>query len=89
MEGVIDIHCHLIPSIDDGAVDEDECISMLNVAKNEGISVIFATPHYRIGRWENSPSIIKDEVNKICDLGLNMGVTIYPGTEIYYVSEVP
>lgn len=43
---MIDFHSHILPGIDDGASDVEESISMLEYAKNQGVDVIVATPHY-------------------------------------------
>jgi len=41
----IDIHCHLLPEIDDGAGSRDDALSMAGMAVDDGISTIVATPH--------------------------------------------
>lgn len=43
----VDIHCHILPEIDDGAADLEESIGMLESAKDNGITDIIATPHVR------------------------------------------
>ncbi len=44
-EPFIDIHCHLLPSIDDGARSWDEALEMAKMAVENGIGTIVATPH--------------------------------------------
>jgi protein-tyrosine phosphatase len=46
---VIDIHCHILPAIDDGPVDLQETLEMFRLAAGDGIATIAATPHYRHG----------------------------------------
>jgi protein-tyrosine phosphatase len=41
----VDIHCHFLPGIDDGARDWDESLAMARIAVADGISTIVATPH--------------------------------------------
>jgi len=41
----IDIHCHLLPGLDDGARSWDEAIEMARLAEADGTSTILATPH--------------------------------------------
>lgn len=41
-----DIHCHLLPGIDDGAVNMEEAVDMARAASQMGIESIIATPHY-------------------------------------------
>jgi protein-tyrosine phosphatase len=44
---VIDLHCHILPALDDGALDLDDSIAMAAQAAEGGIEVICATPHIR------------------------------------------
>ena len=44
-EPFVDIHCHLLPGIDDGAKDWDETLAMAQMAVADGFSTIVATPH--------------------------------------------
>jgi len=44
--GIIDIHSHILPGVDDGAVNWEECRQMLEMAYAQGIRTIIATPHY-------------------------------------------
>lgn len=41
----VDIHCHLLPGIDDGAKDWDETLAMAQLAVADGFSTIVVTPH--------------------------------------------
>ncbi len=42
-----EIHCHLLPGIDDGARDLDDSVDMAAVAAADGTATILATPHVR------------------------------------------
>lgn len=42
-----DIHCHILPGVDDGSRDLQESLDMLQAAKGVGITQIVATPHCR------------------------------------------
>lgn len=42
-----DIHCHILPGVDDGAADLEESLAMLDAAKAAGITSIVCTPHCR------------------------------------------
>lgn len=42
---MIDIHCHLIPGVDDGAANMEMAMNMLLLSASQGITGIFATPH--------------------------------------------
>jgi protein-tyrosine phosphatase len=42
---LIDLHCHILPSLDDGAVDIDDSLEMARQAQADGIEIVCATPH--------------------------------------------
>ena len=84
---MIDIHCHLVYGVDDGAESIDATIEMLKEAKKVGFTDIILTPHY-----SNYFHVPADEIqarideikNKSTDLGLNL----YHGNEIYISSHL-
>ncbi len=46
-ELMIDLHCHILPGLDDGALDLDDSVTMARQAERDGIGAICATPHLR------------------------------------------
>lgn len=88
---MIDMHCHILPEVDDGAKSMAEAKKMLSVAKQGGVSTIIATPHYR-GRWTDRAAqkqaylALKPEAEK-------RGITLAFGCEFYFAKfeaeEVP
>ena len=55
---MIDIHFHLLPSIDDGALNMDVAVDMARSAFDNGIRLSIVTPHIHPGRYENSTQSI-------------------------------
>ncbi len=55
---MIDIHCHLLPEIDDGAVDIDQSIQLARYAVADGITHMVVTPHIQPGVFDNNTSTI-------------------------------
>lgn len=43
---IIDIHSHIIPSVDDGAKSLDESLALLKMLKAQGVDSVVATPHF-------------------------------------------
>jgi len=59
---MIDIHCHLLPAIDDGANNLEQALEMASMAVADGITHAVLTPHIQPGRWHNTAAGIAGEV---------------------------
>jgi protein-tyrosine phosphatase len=44
---VIDLHCHILPALDDGALDMEDSVGLARQAAGDGIEAVCATPHIR------------------------------------------
>ena len=44
---MVDLHCHILPALDDGALDLRDSVGMARQAAADGIEPICATPHIR------------------------------------------
>jgi protein-tyrosine phosphatase len=93
MEGgiaMIDIHCHILPGIDDGAAAITDSIDMAHKAVSEGIHTIIATPHHKNSKYDNSKTSIIERVielnGKLEDEKIPL--TILPGQEVRIYGEV-
>jgi len=81
---VIDLHCHLLPGVDDGARTLDDSLAMAQQAVSEGISHILVTPHHRNGKYLNPKEAVLEATTalqkELDDRGI--GLTLYPSQEI-------
>jgi len=59
---MIDIHCHMLPSIDDGATDLQTALCMAQMAVDDGITQTVCTPHIYPGVFDNNKQIIQKAV---------------------------
>ena len=50
---LVDIHCHILPGVDDGAQTLEASLEMARVAVSEGITHILCTPHHNNGVYLN------------------------------------
>lgn len=57
--GYIDLHCHWLPGIDDGATDLDEGVAILRGLGGLGFGLVTATPHMRPGLFDNEAAGIR------------------------------
>jgi len=80
---VIDIHCHILPGIDDGPETIDEAVDLIRAAAATGMTTMIATPHVS-PRYPNDAGLIADGVAQVKAGLLAAGVTldIRPGAEI-------
>lgn len=53
MAGLVDLHCHYLAGVDDGARNEDEGVRMLEALRELGFDWVVATPHMRPGLFDN------------------------------------
>lgn len=87
---MIDIHCHILPGVDDGASDEQETKDMLLMAYREGVRSIIATSHYHGGmgkdEWIRREKALATTVSLAQEIASDF--RIFPGSEIYYSQEV-
>lgn len=59
---MIDLHCHLLPGIDDGARHVDEALAMARLAVADGITHAVLTPHVLPGTFDNDRATIEPVV---------------------------
>lgn len=65
LDGFTDIHCHVLPGIDDGAKNCTETREMLEAYKAMGCVKIIATPHILKGSYPNTKATIFSAFEKI------------------------
>lgn len=89
---MVDIHCHILPGIDDGAQDMAESVQMARMAYDSGVTDIAVTPHFR-GERESLDLIpvIEEGVLKLRKALFEEGIdiNIHQGAEILCVAETP
>jgi protein-tyrosine phosphatase len=80
----VDIHCHLLPGIDDGAKDLAESLSMARLAVEDGTTTIVATPHQLGNFGHNRGDEIRRRVEELEDQLRQAGVplAVRPGADV-------
>jgi len=61
---MVDLHCHLLPGIDDGPETLDESLALVRHALESGITKAVVTPHYLPGRYENTLDHIRQSAQQ-------------------------
>lgn len=94
MRRMIDLHCHILPGIDDGAGDVEIAVGMARMAWNSGVGTIVATPHCNLPgdvrknyisdslarRYAKFRNVLRQQ---------NIPLHVLPGSEVYWSEEVP
>lgn len=86
---MIDVHCHILPNVDDGANSSVVSRRLLLKAINEGITDICFTPHF--SRIDNYVYKKKDLVNKFEEfksLNSDLNINMYLGNELMINSDL-
>ena len=78
-----DIHCHILPGVDDGSRDKEESMEMADIAVAQGILGIITTPHH-LPRSKNTSR--QEVLNRIEDLNSRieekkLNIDLFPGME--------
>lgn len=87
---MIDIHCHILPGIDDGAKTEADSIEMARQAINSGIKTVIATPHHKNRIYENEKPFIQEDVRRLTELfnEMNLPLEVLSGQEVRVYGEI-
>lgn len=86
-----DIHCHILPGIDDGAKELAQSLAMARIAVADGIHTLFATPHHLNGVYRNPARSVRIGVQQLQAALDAEGIELklLPGSELHLVPELP
>ena len=82
---MIDIHTHILPSIDDGSRDAAETFDMINEAYDAGFTDIITTSHYITEQYEvnkNERNLLLNDIQNKVDVE-NINLILHNGAEAY------
>ncbi len=84
--GYCDVHCHILPGLDDGARDMKMALEMIDLSVKNNTTDIILTPHYKLGRCEHSKERILSTIDKLRQeiKKIHPEVKLYSGTELMY-----
>jgi protein-tyrosine phosphatase len=87
---LIDLHCHVLPGIDDGAKDLKTSLAMARMACSDGVSTIACTPHILPGVYNNSGPAIRQAVARLRESFLEAGIPIrlVTGADVHIAADL-
>lgn len=87
---MIDLHCHILPGLDDGAPDLSQSLAMARIAVCDGITVSACTPHIAPGVYDNAGSAIREAVEELAidlaDYGIPL--RLVPGADVHLAPDL-
>lgn len=81
LEGFVDIHCHVLPGLDDGAKNIADTKEMLAAYRQLGYKKIIATPHVLKGSYPNRKETIYPAYDKVCAEAKALNIISNPAAE--------
>jgi protein-tyrosine phosphatase len=82
VRGYIDLHCHWIAAIDDGAKSTDESLAMLRGLRQAGFDRVVATPHMRPGMFDNDRAALERAFAAMQPVVTGQGATGLPAVHL-------
>jgi protein-tyrosine phosphatase len=88
---VIDLHCHILPGLDDGPSTVEDALAMCRIAVEDGIRTIVATPHMLNGMFPVDREAVLEGVHAISRSLRQMSIPleILPGADVHLDQSVP
>lgn len=82
---MIDLHCHILPNLDDGPSTLDESLAMARRAVEDGIHTIVATPHTLNGLYVNRVEDVSEHLSILREaLSENrIELKLFPGADVH------
>lgn len=73
---LVDLHCHILPYVDDGAFDKEESAALIDMFVSQGVQAVCATPHLRKGMFETPDEEIKKQFSRMKKRAKDAGIPI-------------
>jgi protein-tyrosine phosphatase len=82
---MIDLHCHILPNLDDGPSSLDESLAMARRAVEDGIHTIVATPHTLNGEYVNRVTEVSAKLTVLQESLAqdNIELQLCPGADVH------
>lgn len=95
MKELFDVHCHMVPGVDDGAADLEESLAMLKMQHEDGVRKIIITPHYRRRMFETPAKKVHEQFLKLQeatkkeypDMSLYLGCELHSNMDLQDILE--
>jgi protein-tyrosine phosphatase len=87
---MVEIHCHILPEVDDGAWDMEAAVAMAKIARDSGVKKIITTPHFKgepaalgsVGLFRHQLRLLQSRLKRE-----KIEVELLPGAEVLCVPQ--
>jgi protein-tyrosine phosphatase len=86
---VIDLHCHLLPGVDDGSRSVAQSVEVLHRMRETGVTAVCLTPHHTVGRVLQGLPATHDLAFAELAAAAPEGITLHRGVELMLDRPVP
>lgn len=86
--GLIDLHVHLLPGVDDGPTTPDEALAMSRLAVADGSETLIVTPHQRHELWPNDDREALQRAFEALEAAVGPAPRLVLGAEVRVDSEI-
>jgi protein-tyrosine phosphatase len=88
---MLDLHCHILPGVDDGAIDLPDALDMARDAIEHGCRAVFATSHFGETLFDTTPELLRNEHRRlvVALAAAKVALQVFPGAENFLAEEDP
>ena len=90
-KGYVDIHSHIIYGVDDGSESLEDSVLMLKQAYDEGIRIMYATPHFGSGKEKYDVELLRERYEEVAQIARDTGdegIELILGNEVTYSGRI-
>ena len=87
LDGFYDIHCHLLPGVDDGSPDREHSLRLLERMQGMGVKGLYMTPHIIHGAYDNRGE--EELRQRFADFGYQGPLDVRLGAEYFIDDKFP
>ena len=79
---MIDLHCHLLPGVDDGSRTVEQSVRVLTAMQESGVTAVCLTPHHTVGQLSQGLPPAHDDAFAALSAAAPDGIRLYRGVEL-------
>ena len=85
-----DLHCHILPGLDDGATDFEQAVQMCRLYAQQGTKTIVATPHMCHPTYDAPVCLAREQVGRLAEacVAESIDLSVLPGAEVRLTPEL-